>query len=327
VYIYVREGCVLWGVEKTGLKKKYIYSKAAVKIMEKVLDFLPEETEVIISQYGPLYEFLKKRAAKKEGLSAHELQVFAQNLTQFKPELIEKGVSETEIQAMLDFVNQEPAGEAANIRQWLARITKHEFWRHELGCLKIMRRIQEGDYILKGGSLMGGINCWVLVDKVEELVDRFKHPKGVPVMKIYRHFTQQTSDDMLPVFAKEGFDYKGFKALRLSYLVQKGIGQCTEMAIIVQLLAQQSGRESYWVSGFVNPGGFRDIEHCWNILNKDGEFFIFDVAQHKAIPIKEIKNIDGHITIIPKEYIIDYAKGKPIQVHVPKEKQDVYRFN
>src|SRR3989338_6887525 len=82
------------------------------------------------------------------------------------------------------------------------------------------------------------------------------------------------------------------KIVPLSELLDGKIGECVEMATVTQLLAQERGDTSYLVSGHLEEGNKR-IAHAWNIIEKDGVYYVFDSKNNFKSKIAAVVFEDG----------------------------------
>jgi hypothetical protein len=180
-------------------------------------------------------------------------------------------------------------------------IRAYLLWIHDIRPSTVRWNIKQGDLIPKTSSRT---EPSIYLDDIKLVRDTFCGSGGIPVKIIFNHFAKRPgsifSDDW--IYAKFAFDFNGVPAINFSYLVNNRVGECIEMALTAQICAEYFHRESYFISGFITleeSGGLES--HAWNMIVKDGIFYILDIAQEVyGAKVKEIKKLNNtDIEIVP----------------------------
>ncbi|MBI4146031.1 transglutaminase domain-containing protein [Candidatus Woesearchaeota archaeon] len=169
--------------------------------------------------------------------------------------------------------------------------------------LVVLPLIRKGDYVQKGSDY------WIFVDDVAGVLVPFRRAGGLNIKAIRAHFTKRlTKGRQNEYYDRNGTPYKSGVAVALSALVRDRVGECTEMSVIAQLLAQELGRESYWVSGFLRTQNeVVDTFHAWNVVFKGDKFWIFDSAQNSILELKGVQNNEGFVELVTDSETLKYA--------------------
>jgi len=168
---------------------------------------------------------------------------------------------------------------------------------------KIHNKLQKGDLVTKSWGLNYLIDNMNICD---ELLDsETEKRKIVPLKKIYEKMNPEKLFAYL--FSQRR------KIIPYSEIFNQNLGECVEISIAVQLLAQTKA-ESYQILG--NLELFKDLileDHAYNIIfTKDNKAFLIDAANplwnekkefhcNYTAPIIDINFKEGEI-IVPKEW-------------------------
>ncbi len=178
---------------------------------------------------------------------------------------------------------------------------------HEWGPdLWVVQNIEIGDILPNGLAVSYRID--EETPKTLKEVIGFYDNGAVPYMKI----NKTLRDENLNL---EELINRDSNTINFSEILKKEAGQCLEKAIAVQLYAQK-GRESYLVLAgrLEQPGITTSLGHAYNIIKKDGKWFLVDaenpiIQNNRRIPyIIPIEGIDEK----SKEIILPEKYGKDI---------------
>jgi len=137
----------------------------------------------------------------------------------------------------------------------------------------VISNLKKGDVVQKGSWSYYEIDDLSLTNG---LYDHDKFEKGsVPYQQINHKFKSSRSE-ILKLFGDS-------KTINFSDVVNAGVGECLEKAVLVQLCAQE-GRDSFLINGYLETNGDGALQyHAYNVVFKDGKPYLVD-AQN---PIKD----------------------------------------
>ena len=82
-------------------------------------------------------------------------------------------------------------------------------------------------------------------------------------------------------------EHNGRKVVPFSKIMRDKIGQCVEMSILAQLSFQKKNEKSLLCGGKTNQDRAFST-HAWNLIKREGQYFIYDCALRFYAPLKEL---------------------------------------
>ncbi len=155
-----------------------------------------------------------------------------------------------------------------SINEVLNEIKDSEHWQGNT-FPRVYTQVRVGDKLLKSHSVTGNSVNYLQIDSNKIVKDIPDLPGGL------RHIR-----DLFDQEAGEETYISSGGIATLSDLISQRKGDCLEMAAVVQLKAQDEGRESYLFSGTIYGGNMEFSEdHSFNIVKgSKGDYILVDVA-------------------------------------------------
>ncbi len=129
----------------------------------------------------------------------------------------------------------------------------------------VMAKLNPGDTVRKSAGLEYEIDDVAIYKRLGDF-----QAGAVPYGKIY-HALEPSKGKIIQSF-------KNSNKLPYSEIFEKGIGECLEKAILVQLAAQ-TGRDAFLINGLLGmeENGIEPIDwHAYNIVFKEGKPYLID---------------------------------------------------
>ncbi|MBN1157069.1 hypothetical protein JXA85_05600 [Candidatus Woesearchaeota archaeon] len=163
------------------------------------------------------------------------------------------------------------------------------------GPMVVYGNVNVGDSLIKG--VTGGERYILHIDS-DQIIGRFQDTKKI-LRYIKELFPENAGDSF---YSKHGVHENNDVRLPLTKLLEAKVGDCLEMSVIFQFYAQAKGQKSYIVSGYVNEDAGFSTLHTFNVIRKDGQYVLFDIAGGFFSPILAItKSQKGTLSFVTRD--------------------------